>query len=221
VVIPNSVTNVGTYAFYGCTPKEVTVPGWKSGVDISSVTNLIISEGTTSVPGWEFCGCDSLISVTIPASVTSIGYGAFSACNSLTSVIFEGNAPSVSDYDFHKADSTCTAFVKRASTGWGVAIPGRWNGLYIQYIDFTPAPDSEPNPESTPDPAPIPKPEPVPMPELRDGGYEVGGDDIGTSIPEYAASVTLRAISLSVNPPSSVPKKIVPFERGESSVKVI
>jgi hypothetical protein len=61
--------------------------------------------------------------------------------------------------------------------------------LYIQYIDFTPAPDSEPNPESTPDPAPIPKPEPVPMPELGDGGYEVGGGKLEGMDPESAASV--------------------------------
>ena len=61
ITIPNSVTMIGDYAFYGCTSlTSVTIP--------SSVTKI----------GWSaFEGCTSLASVTIPSSVIDIEESAF------------------------------------------------------------------------------------------------------------------------------------------------
>ena len=39
---------------------------------------------------------------------------------------------------FASVKSSCTVYVKRNSTGWGVAIPGTWNGMKIAYIEETP-----------------------------------------------------------------------------------
>ena len=52
----------------------------------SSITNVIIEEGVTSIGNYVFDRCGSLTSVTIPGSVTSIGSSAFSNCSSLDSV---------------------------------------------------------------------------------------------------------------------------------------
>ena len=60
-VIPNSVTSIGTYAFYGC----------------SSLTSFTIPNSVTSIGDYAFCQCIGLTSVTIPNSVTTIGKGAF------------------------------------------------------------------------------------------------------------------------------------------------
>ena len=76
-----------------------------------------------------------MTSVTIPDSVTSIEFYAFSGCSGLTSVIFNGNAPDIVSDTFSDVHSGCTAYVKRDSTGWGVDIPGMWNGLNIRYLD--------------------------------------------------------------------------------------
>ena len=60
--IPNSVTSIGSYAFYGC----------------SGLTSVTIPNSVTSIGTEAFHGCSGLTSITIPNSVTSIGYDAFS-----------------------------------------------------------------------------------------------------------------------------------------------
>ena len=70
LVIPNSVTSIGNYAFYNC----------------SGLTSLTIPNSVTSIGRNAFSGCSGLTSVTIPNSVTSIGDFAFLGCSGLTSV---------------------------------------------------------------------------------------------------------------------------------------
>ena len=70
LVIPDSVTNIGDYTFYGCT----------------SLTSVTIPASVTSIGGSAFYGCSGLVSVTIPNSVTSIGSSAFSGCSSLENI---------------------------------------------------------------------------------------------------------------------------------------
>ena len=82
-----------------------------------------------------FLSCSGLNSVTIPDSVTSIGYSAFYGCSGLTSIVFEGNAPYVVGDALSDSDSSCTVYVPRGSTGWGVEIPGIWNGMRIEYAE--------------------------------------------------------------------------------------
>lgn len=83
---------------------------------------------------WAFSECFELTGVTIPAGVTSIGDRAFYNCNSLSNIVFTGNAPIVGIDAFSSVTSGCTVYVPRGSTGWGVEIPGTWNGLNIQYL---------------------------------------------------------------------------------------
>ena len=61
LVIPNSVTSIGDYAFRGC----------------SGLTSVTIPNSVTSIGDYAFQNCSGLTSVTIPNSVTSIGSGAF------------------------------------------------------------------------------------------------------------------------------------------------
>ncbi|MBQ9880186.1 MAG: leucine-rich repeat protein, partial [Clostridia bacterium] len=62
--IPDSVTSIGKYAFYGCEGlKSVRIPA-----------------GVTSISDYTFYGCEGLKSLTFPAEVTSIGKHAFYGC---------------------------------------------------------------------------------------------------------------------------------------------
>ena len=64
LVIPNSVTTIGDYAFSGC----------------SGLTSITIPCNVTSIGNRTFESCSGLTSITIPNSVTSIGEGTFSDC---------------------------------------------------------------------------------------------------------------------------------------------
>ena len=76
-IIPNSVTSIGDYAFYGCT----------------ELTEVNIPNSVTSIGYGAFLDCTGLTSVTIPNSVTSIGREAFSYCTGLTAVTVGWTTP--------------------------------------------------------------------------------------------------------------------------------
>ena len=85
LVIPESVTSIGGYAFYGCT----------------GLTNVTIGKSVTSIGGYAFYDCTGLTSVTIPNSVTSIGEEAFYGCSGLTSVTIPNSVTSVGGKAFY------------------------------------------------------------------------------------------------------------------------
>jgi len=68
--IPNSVTSIGSRAFYEC----------------NSLTSIIIPNSVTSIGGSAFYDCSYLTSVTIGNNVTSIGNNAFYGCFHLATI---------------------------------------------------------------------------------------------------------------------------------------
>ena len=94
VTIGNSVTNIGDYAFYGCSgltsvtiPNSVTSLGRYAFEYCTGLTSVTIPNSVTSIGKWAFSNCKGLTSITIPNSVTNIGDLAFHGCPGLTSVI--------------------------------------------------------------------------------------------------------------------------------------
>ena len=87
LIIPDSVTSIGGYAFDGCRsitsviiPDSVTSIGENAFGGCHSLTSFTISDNVTSIENELFSGCYSLTSLIIPDSVTNIGIGAFSSC---------------------------------------------------------------------------------------------------------------------------------------------
>lgn len=70
IVIPNSVTNIGDYAFSNCL----------------GLTSVTIPNSVTSIGRDAFRNCKSLTSVTIPESVTSIADRVFYGCIGLKTI---------------------------------------------------------------------------------------------------------------------------------------
>ena len=117
LVIPNSVTSIGNYAFYNCSgltsvtiPNSVTSIGGYAFYNCSGLTSVTIPHSVTSIGGYAFYNCSGLTSVTIPNSVTSIGNYAFSHCSGLTSVTIEAETPpTLGGYDAFVGD--CPIYV--------------------------------------------------------------------------------------------------------------
>ncbi len=97
LVIPNSVTSIGNYAFASCRGlTSITIGdsvksiGDRAFSHCKGLTSVTIGDSVTSIGDSAFYDCDGLTSITIPNSVTSIGRDAFTLCTGLTSITFTG-----------------------------------------------------------------------------------------------------------------------------------
>ena len=101
--IPNSVTSIGNYAFYGC----------------SRLTSITIPASVTSIGPWAFYGCSGLTSVTIPNTVTSISNSAFRDCSGLTSITIPNTVTSIGTYAFYGCSGLTSITIPNAVTSIG------------------------------------------------------------------------------------------------------
>ena len=106
VVIPNSVTSIGEWAFSGCKgltsieiPNSVTSIGINAFYYCDGLTSVTIGNSVTSIDG-AFANCSGLTSVTIPNSVTSIGERAFWHCSGLTSITIPSSVKTIDSSAF-------------------------------------------------------------------------------------------------------------------------
>ena len=76
LTIPNSVTSIGQYAFYGCN-------GFTGA--------LTIPNTVTNISTYAFYNCSGLSALTIGSGVASIGSSAFAGCSALAAVHYAGN----------------------------------------------------------------------------------------------------------------------------------
>lgn len=110
-VIPNSVTEIGTESFLGC----------------SGLTTITIPEGVKKINSTAFKGCTNLTTVVIPYTVTGIGTNAFQNCSSLKQLFSYIEAPSalINSFDYstygdavvYVPNGTKTSY--ESTMGWG------------------------------------------------------------------------------------------------------
>ena len=98
--IGNTLTEGG--AFHACT----------------TITNVVIPEGVTSIQNSAFSNCPNLVSVTLPASVTHLGMELFDGCLNMESIYFEGDAPKVDGDMFGVSPSQITVYYYESAIGW-------------------------------------------------------------------------------------------------------
>ena len=132
-VIPEGITEVGSYAFSGrkqlaniVIPDSVTSIGSEAFDSCSSLESVIIPDSVTSIGDSAFRSCSSLESVIIPDSITSIGDSAFYYCFSLESVTIPDSVTSIGDSAFW-----CSNLTEVYYNG----SEAEWNSIYIGYAN--------------------------------------------------------------------------------------
>ena len=113
--IPNSVTEIGDFAFYNCDsltsiviPNSVTSIGQCAFYGCTGLTSIVIPNSVTAIGHFAFAWCTGLTSIDIPNSVTEIGVGVFDDCTELTSIVVESGNPR---YD---SRNNCNAIIETA-----------------------------------------------------------------------------------------------------------
>ncbi|MDE7397802.1 MAG: leucine-rich repeat domain-containing protein [Muribaculum sp.] len=93
VVLPPTITIIGTYAFMDCRDLvQINIPDGVTDIydgafaNCSSLKSIDLPESVTTIMSETFYGCSGLTSISIPESVTAIKGQAFSGCSGLTSV---------------------------------------------------------------------------------------------------------------------------------------
>lgn len=106
VEIPSSVCSIGfqAFAFSDLTsvemPNSVTDISWLSFAYCDKMKSLKLSNSLTTINNQSFLGCTSLMSAAIPSSVKEIGEEAFYRCNALTSVTIGANVEYIGNLAF-------------------------------------------------------------------------------------------------------------------------
>jgi len=193
VYIPNTISELGEYVFYGCSNliqvefeenSSLTCIPMRTFQNCVSLESIVLPEGISLLEQAAFRDCASLNSVVIPESMTTLDKYAFYGCNSLKNIDLK-NVTSLGDCAFYQSGLTKITMPHITSIGTAA----------FRYCDF----NYFPFPESY-------KPEVLPSEMFRDCDRL-----IGITIPDSIKEINSYAFTncpwlVSVNLPPNLEK---------------
>lgn len=126
VTIADTVTSVGSDAFYGCT--NLTAVDLGSGVakigsgafyECNALKEIVIPDSVTSIGSNAFYNCFRLSAVTMGSGVTSIGASAFKYCTSLTEIVIPDSVTTIGEVAFSWCEKLTTVTMSSSVTKIG------------------------------------------------------------------------------------------------------
>lgn len=107
IIIPDSVTEIGSQAFNYSTITKLEIPdsvtelgGWSFSY-CDNLKSVKLSNKLKEIKSITFCPCPALTSLTIPDSVEKIDYNAIGGCTSLTSITIPASVTYLDEYNFN------------------------------------------------------------------------------------------------------------------------
>jgi hypothetical protein len=165
IIIPNSVTSIGQWAFYNTAwynnqPDGLVYAGkvaYAYKGTMPAKTSIILNAGTIGIAYEAFYNCTVLTSITIPNSVTSIGNRSFSGCTGLTSITIPSSVTSIGNGSFSGCTGLTSITIPSSVTSIGngtfsgctgltsISIPNSVPSIGYQAFLGTPWFDNQPN----------------------------------------------------------------------------
>ncbi len=151
ITIPKSVTDIGANAFQGTAWYENQPDGliyinnilYKYKGAMPEDTHIEVKDGTISISGYAFLGCNNLTSITIPEGIVSIGIGAFDNCSNLTALTIPETVVRVGSMAFSDCSSLESIIIPKNVKYIGINSFIRCSGLTsIEVVVDNPVYDS-------------------------------------------------------------------------------
>ena len=139
-VIPNSVTNVTSFAFMEAynlasitLDTNIQSIGDSAFQQCYSLTSITIPNSVTNMGNSVFYDDFDLTNAVIGSGLTSIGFGVFDNCYNMPGIYFMGNAPAMNS-DVFDNDNTTIAYYLSGTTGWSTNFDGLPTALWLPQI---------------------------------------------------------------------------------------
>jgi hypothetical protein len=149
VLLPSTLTNLGSFAFLGASSlREVVIPSGvttiKSGVfsGCSEITNVVIPINVTNIDSSAFASCRSLKHIAFPDNVGRIGSSVFMGCSNLASVIMGSNVTNIHSNAFYYAENLTSILFRGsapADSSWAGELPTNSTIYYLPGASGWPA----------------------------------------------------------------------------------
>ncbi len=120
LVIPDTVTKIGKYAFYNC----------------KSFKSIKIGKNVQAIGDCAFYGCANVVSIQIPEKVTTIGRQSFAECEKLETVTLSKNVESIGEFAFSDCLKLKAFYVADGNAGYSSADGVLFNSDKTVLLDY-------------------------------------------------------------------------------------
>ena len=142
VEIPDSITYIADFAFYGCSgltevklPASVTSIGQGAFMLCTGLKTIELSSELVTISNYAFMNCTALESITVPEKVKTIGEGAFFSCEAIEEIVIPTSVESVGKGAFLYCHKLASVTINNAKMAFPMTEDGAHIGVFVTCAD--------------------------------------------------------------------------------------